>query len=271
MFTRKMATWAVAVWVAFLLGGASTSEALPDLVITSLTGPKMILTGPSTVFSILVYARNQGTTSAGAFRIRLYFSADSTITTSDILIPWYFDWPGLASGAQQGFASPNTTLPAISPGTYYLGAIVDDNAQVTESNENNNTRIADTGPVIIASPTGQEVITAPDTPTGVASTGAGVNREYFSGGVVTSKGHPFQLKFDWGDGTDSGWLGAGITSASKAWVLGGTYPVKVQARCATDTAIVSEWSGILNVTVTGPACTYSISPTSNTIDRKSVV
>jgi hypothetical protein len=57
--------------------------------------------------------------------------------------------------------------------------------------------------------------------------------------------------FDWGDGTNSGWLAVGTTSASKSWGSANTYQVKAQARCSTDIGVVSSWSGTLWVTITG--------------------
>ena len=45
----------------------------------------------------------------------------------------------------------------------------------------------------------------------------------------------------------------GTTSAFKIWVSPGTYSVKAQARCSTDTSAVSVWSSGLSVTISGPA------------------
>jgi len=61
-----------------------------------------------------------------------------------------------------------------------------------------------------------------------------------SGATVIPSGDPVQYLFTWGDGSNSGWLPAGTTSASKSggWAVG-TYSVTVQARCATHTSVVS--------------------------------
>jgi hypothetical protein len=61
--------------------------------------------------------------------------------------------------------------------------------------------------------------------------------------------HSVQYFFDWGDGTNSGWLPVGTVGASKQWTSPGTYPVKAQARCDTDTNITSKLSSELSVVV----------------------
>ena len=58
-----------------------------------------------------------------------------------------------------------------------------------------------------------------------------------------------QYLFDWGDGTNSGWLPAYLNTASKTWATPGTYKVRVQARCATHPSVVSNWSSELLVTI----------------------
>ena len=60
---------------------------------------------------------------------------------------------------------------------------------------------------------------------------------------------PFNIFFDWGDGTNSDWLPEGATSASKTWTTGGVFTVSVRARCAIYTDIVSKWSNGLAVII----------------------
>jgi len=61
--------------------------------------------------------------------------------------------------------------------------------------------------------------------------------------------HDVEILFDWGDGTNSGWLPVGKYNASKSWALPGSYSVKAQGRCAQHTSIVSSWSGTLLVNI----------------------
>ena len=254
MFRQKIVMWGLVLLVAFLLGSATSSQALPDLVITTFLGPATVKIGD--LFYIAITVKNQGTTDAGPFRLVLYFSTDSTITSSDILLPNHYELQGLAAGVEFYGGCPSAPcwiLPAgIQPRNYYLGAIVDDQNSVAESNENNNIAVASTGTVTIFSSSGPEVVTPPGTPTGPASGSISTSYTYTTQGAVSSLGHSVQYLFDWGNGTDSGWLPVGTTSAVKSWNSPNTYPVKAYARCSTDTSVVSAWSGTLNVTIGVP-------------------
>jgi hypothetical protein len=80
-----------------------------------------------------------------------------------------------------------------------------------------------------------------------------------------------QYLFDWLDGTDSGWLAAGTTSASHAWSTSGTWGVRTKARSATNTAIESDWSATLPVSIrltTGPDLVGSWSGAKQTCKTK---
>ncbi|MBI5605785.1 MAG: SBBP repeat-containing protein [Deltaproteobacteria bacterium] len=102
-----------------------------------------------------------------------------------------------------------------------------------------------------------ETISTPNTPSGSTS-GTIVNLyTYSTGGSTSSFGHSLQYLMDWGDGTDSGWLAVGTTSASKSWASAGNYTVKVMARCALDTGFISSWSSGLSVSISLPDLTIS--------------
>jgi hypothetical protein len=94
-----------------------------------------------------------------------------------------------------------------------------------------------------------DTVSDPDTPQGIAGGLTGTGYRYSTGGSISSTGNAVQYLFDWGDGTDSGWLPIGQSGASKSWVLPGIYEVKVQARCAFQTLAVSLWSETLWVTI----------------------
>jgi hypothetical protein len=95
-----------------------------------------------------------------------------------------------------------------------------------------------------------ETVSAPSTPSGSTSGTVGTSYTYTTGGSTSNLDHSVQYFFDWGDGTNSGWLAVGTTSTSNSWTSAGNYPIKVQARCATDTDIVSNWSDTLSVNIT---------------------
>ena len=86
-------------------------------------------------------------------------------------------------------------------------------------------------------------ISAPWTPSGPASTFTGTATSYSTGGANTSSGQAAQYLFDWGDGTNSGWLSTGVTSVAKAWPSVGTYTVTAQARDSVYTDVTASSSG----------------------------
>lgn len=77
------------------------------------------------------------------------------------------------------------------------------------------------------------------------------------GDSVSGLGDPVQYLFEWGDGTDSGWLPTGVKTASKSWFVGTTqgYQVKAKARCTVHPLVESPYSPTLLVmieTITAP-------------------
>ena len=95
-----------------------------------------------------------------------------------------------------------------------------------------------------------ETVSKPSTPNGSASGIIDTEYSFTTGGATSSLGHSIEYRFDWGDGTFSNWLPVGTTIASKSWSTANNYPIAVQARCATDTDIVSNWSDPLSVNIT---------------------
>jgi hypothetical protein len=94
-----------------------------------------------------------------------------------------------------------------------------------------------------------EIISVPTTPSGPNTVSVNVSHIYSTGGSVSDVGQPIQYFFDWGDGTNSGWLPIGTTNASKSWASIGIYKIKVQARCAYHPTAFSLWSESLSVAV----------------------
>jgi len=86
---------------------------------------------------------------------------------------------------------------------------------------------------------------------------------YTTGGSSSNFGHSVQYLFDWGDGTNSGWLSVGTISATHSWSSSGTYLIKVQARCATDTNVTSSWSGSLAVNIGPTPLSYTFTTNSS--------
>jgi len=93
-------------------------------------------------------------------------------------------------------------------------------------------------------------VTQPDTPTGPASVRTGEEGIYQTGGSESSFDDEVEYRFDFGDGTTSGWSTA--TSASHAWGVAGTYGVAAQARSPIVPALQSTWSEDRPVAVEDP-------------------
>ncbi len=95
-----------------------------------------------------------------------------------------------------------------------------------------------------------ETVSQPNPPSGPSSVVVNSSATYTTGGSVSSLGNQVQYIFDWGDGTQSGWLATGVTSASHVWTSTGTKGIYVQARSATNPSVVSSHSTTVSVNVT---------------------
>ncbi len=110
-----------------------------------------------------------------------------------------------------------------------------------------------------------ETVSAPNLPDGPTNGTTGIEYIYTAGGASSNLGHSIQYFFDWGDGTNSGWLPAGTLSSPKVWTNPGIYIVKVQARCAPDTSVVSKFSSGLSVSISStPTSIDLVSPSDGT-------
>ena len=106
-----------------------------------------------------------------------------------------------------------------------------------------------------------ETVSTPSTPTGNTSGTTGSSSIYTTSGSISSEGDSVQYLFDWGDGSNSGWLAVGTSSASKSWSSSGTYSVKAQARCYTHNTVFSSWTNPISVAISAPIPgTLSITP-----------
>ncbi|MCG2681595.1 MAG: S8 family serine peptidase, partial [Kiritimatiellae bacterium] len=94
-----------------------------------------------------------------------------------------------------------------------------------------------------------ETVSSPNTLTGPATGMISTSYDYSTGGATSSLGHSVQYLFDWDDGTTSGWLAEGTTTASHSWAAAGTYDVRAMARCVDHTTVESIWSATLSVII----------------------
>jgi subtilase family serine protease len=106
-----------------------------DLTMTSVTGPASAAVGQNITVSNTVAASSSGGSASG-FYVGIYLSSDNVIDGNDTLIANRYVY-----GLNKGDAATEdtvVTVPGLSPGTYYLGAIADVYNYVPESNETNN-------------------------------------------------------------------------------------------------------------------------------------
>lgn len=82
--------------------------------------------------------RNQGDAASGFFSNGFYLSTNAIISSSDIYLTGNANW-SLGPGEAFNWGGPTLPIPGnISPGTYYIGILVDRTDSVNESDENNN-------------------------------------------------------------------------------------------------------------------------------------
>jgi subtilase family serine protease len=118
----------------------STLSMMPDLVITTgkpTVTPSTVKAGGNVRLSAWT-VKNQGSKQSDIISTGFYLSTDPVITSSDTFLSDNYT-PPLDPGAEFAWGGPYLTIPATTtPGTYYLGILVDRKNSVIESNEKNN-------------------------------------------------------------------------------------------------------------------------------------
>ena len=116
-----------------------------DLVVQTLTGPSTPVT-PGQVITVTDTTRNQGTAAATSSTVtRFYWSTNSVYDAADLPLDERVVGP-LGAGTTSAQATTPLTIPATAAaGTYYVIALADANATVTETSETNNTRATSVG------------------------------------------------------------------------------------------------------------------------------
>ena len=96
-----------------------------------------------------------------------------------------------------------------------------------------------------------ETISTPRTPKGPSDFSVDQTVTFSTWGAVSNLPGPkhevVQYLFDWGDGSIRDW--SSERTATHSWKKKGTYTIKVRARCATHTDVLSDWSGEKRVRV----------------------
>ncbi len=97
----------------------------------------------------------------------------------------------------------------------------------------------------------REWVSVPDAPEG-SEGGIRTRNINFSAISTNLYGHNVECRFDWGDGTTSGW--ARVTqqqhSRQHNWQEIGDFAVRAQARCETHNEVISDWSEAAYISIT---------------------
>lgn len=116
-----------------------TAGGQPDLAVASVSTAAQMSVGG--VLAVSAVVQNRGGAAAGASRAKYYLSTNTTITTGDIFLA-NCEVSALAPNASYSCAVNALVSSVVTPGSYYVGAIVDTDNVVAESNESNNTLAA---------------------------------------------------------------------------------------------------------------------------------
>ena len=122
----------------------------PDLTWTNLALTNVNWPVGSSITADLTES-NIGTAAAGTHNSKLYLSADNIISPSDTQLGTDLIFSSIAAGGTQ-VQIKTFSVPDVLDGTYYVGAIVDFNNSVAESDETNNANYR-SGTIIISHPT----------------------------------------------------------------------------------------------------------------------
>ena len=114
---------------------AKSFQSTPDLIVSALTGATSVKGGQSVSYSVTT--KNQGTAVTPATTTSLYWTTKNTwdgraVSLGSCAVA------SLAAGAA-AMCPINVTIPAGTPGKYYVIAVSDVTAQVAEISETNNT------------------------------------------------------------------------------------------------------------------------------------
>jgi methionine-rich copper-binding protein CopC len=107
-----------------------------------------------------------------------------------------------------------------------------------------------------------EIVSVPDIPAGSQTGKVGTDISYATGGAESNLAHPVEYRFDWGDGIFSSW---GSSDQIHQYASIGKYTIRAQARCETDTVVLSIWSSGTDITISGFTLTVAVSGSGNVI------
>jgi len=152
--------------------------------------------------------------------------------------PYIYEWDLDNDGEYDDEAGNEIISSWDEPGTYEISLKVTDDEGRYDTDDT----------AVIINPGENHAPEKPETPQGPTSGNTG-NSYTYTTSTTDPDGDQVYYKFDWGDGTSSGWLGpydsGEEAQANHIWANRGSYPVKVKARDVHDEESV--WSDPLSV------------------------
>ncbi len=199
-----------------------------------------------------------GTTS-GYTGISYTYTTATTDPDGDSVY-YFFDW---GDGSNSGWIGPYTSGYSASAshiwsssGTYHVRV---------KAKDVNNAESGWSPYLSVTISSANNPPATPSTPSGTTSGYTGISYTYTTA-TTDPDGDSVYYFFDWGDGSNSGWIGpytSGYSaSASHIWSSSGTYHVRVKAKDVNNAE--SGWSPYLSVTINPsnapPVTSYSLNP-----------
>jgi len=103
----------------------------------------------------------------------------------------------------------------------------------------------------------EEVIAKPTFIQGPDEGKMGQKLSFLTGGAESNLGNPIEYQYDWGDSTFSDWGGENRTHV---YFMSGEIEIRTRARSKTNISVVSEWSDVKIVMISGHKLVTSIEP-----------
>ena len=170
-----------------------------------------------------------------------YTYSTSTLDPQGLQIKYYFDW-GDGTGTWTNYSSSGTIQEACHtwdiPGTYYLRV-------KAQNREGGHSHYSPLVPLVISSNSPPAIPQRP-----IGSESGKIRKPYsYSTSTTDPDNDMVYYLFDWGDNTDTDWIGPCTSgepiTRSHTWATPGTYHLRVKAR--DDHTLESEWSESLIV------------------------
>jgi len=205
-----------------------------------------IISGWSNSLAVVIIAEAESVSqptisgpSSGIVTQDYTFTASGAVDSLNHPVQYFFDW---GDGSNSGWLAVGITTDSKS------WSFAKTHTVRVQARSSINQNVVSVWSALLTITIAAETVSTP-TLTGPSNGKVGQNY-VFTTSAVDNLGSPVQYFFDWGDGTNSGWLPTETTITPKIWQLAGTYSVKVQARSVTNQVVVSDWSSPLTVVIT---------------------